>query len=148
MKLPCPKCKKDVEIELSESGPHVKASCLECGAYIKFMSQTELEGKPMSEFEQTFKIESSKYGELITLQKRGDDYSVVSMQASKDGGTNYLRWVFPQRRVDNKNVPAEKAIPLGLKLGSRTEAIAFFKWGLAALSPPAAQKNDGEDIPF
>ena len=106
----------------------------------------------MAEFEQTFKIESSQYGELITLQKRGDAYSVVSMQASKDGGTNYLRWVFPQRRVDNKNVPAEKAIPLGLKLGSRQEAINFFLWGLSALGHPATGKpsEDGgdPDIPF
>ena len=90
----------------------------------------------MSEFEQTFKIESSQYGDLIMLQKRGDAYGIVSATESKDGGTNYLRWAFPQRRIDGKNVPAEKAIPLGLKLGSRTEAIAFFRWGLEALSPP------------
>ena len=49
----------------------------------------------MSEFEQVFKIESSQYGELVSLQKRGDTYGIVSMQASKDGGTNYMRWVFP-----------------------------------------------------
>ena len=103
----------------------------------------------MSEFEIVFKVESSQYGELIALQKRGDGYGIVSMQASKDGGTNYMRWVFPQRRVDNKNVPAEKAIPLGLKLGSRQEALNFFKWGLAALGHPAAgTKSDDSEIPF
>jgi hypothetical protein len=104
----------------------------------------------MSEFEQVFKVESSQYGELIVMQKRGDVYGIVSMQESKDGGTNYMRWVFPQRRVDGKNIPAEKAIPLGLKLGNRTEAIAFFKWGLAALGETVTPKNDGQDeqIPF
>jgi hypothetical protein len=102
----------------------------------------------MSEFEQTFKVESSQYGELVSLQKRGDTYGLVSMQASKDGGTNYMRWVFPQRRIDGKNVPAEKAIPLGLKLGNRTEAIAFFKWGLEALGEKVSQPNEGSGIPF
>lgn len=111
----------------------------------------------MSEFETVFEIESSQYGELIAIQKRGDSYGIVSMQKSKDGGTNYMRWVFPQRRVDGKNVPAEKAIPLGMKFGSRQEAINFFKWGLAALEPPYAGEqatkpdkpvDDGGDIPF
>jgi hypothetical protein len=104
----------------------------------------------LSEFEQTFKVESSQYGELIGMQKRGDVYGIVSMQESKEGGTNYMRWVFPQRRVDGKNIPAEKAIPLGLKLGNRTEAIEFFKWGLAALGETVTPKNDGQDeqIPF
>jgi hypothetical protein len=107
----------------------------------------------LSQFEQIFKIESSQYGELVMLQKRGDAYSIVSATESKNGGTNYLRWAFPQRRVDGKNIPAEKAIPIGIKFGSRQELISFFKWGLAAISPSAAgaagkPPQDEEDIPF
>ena len=102
----------------------------------------------MSEFEQVFKVESSQYGDLIMLQKRGDSYGIVSATESKDGGTNYMRWVFPQRRENGKNVPAEKAIPLGLKLGNRTEAIEFFRWGLEAMGEKVNQPNDRSDIPF
>ena len=104
----------------------------------------------MSEFEQVFKVESSQYGDLIMLQKRGDSYGIVSATESKDGGTNYMRWVFPQRRVDGKNVPAEKAIPLGLKLGNRTEAIEFFRWGIEAMGEKVTpiRHNDDKDLPF
>ena len=54
----------------------------------------------MSEFELSIKLESSKYNELIVLEKRGDDYGIALAQASQNGGTNYMKWVFPQRRVD------------------------------------------------
>ena len=60
------------------------------------------------------------------MQKRGDAYSVVSMQASKDGGTNYLRWVFPQRRQLTRKQAAlyQQAVrELGDRLGSGTEGI-------------------------
>lgn len=43
-KLFCKKCNKEQEIVLSESGPHTKASCVVCGAYIKFISINELKG--------------------------------------------------------------------------------------------------------
>ena len=47
----CPKCNKESEIVLSDSGPHIKASCLD-GHYIKFLPLTELTGeKTMSDFE-------------------------------------------------------------------------------------------------
>ena len=149
MKLPCLKCKKEVEIELSESGPHVKASCIECGAYIKFMSQNELEGKPMSEYEVTIKLESSKYNELVVLEKRGDDYGIALAQESQNGGTNYMKWVFPQRRVDGKNVPNEKAIPFRIPIGTRDQAVSLLLQLLAALGHPVAGKpSEDQEPPF
>ena len=102
----------------------------------------------MSEFEQVFKVESSQYGDLVMLQKRGDVYGVYAGQESKEG-TNFMRWVFPQKRIDGKNVPADKAIPQGFRIGNRTEAVAFFKWGLAAMGETVTPKNEPDsDIPF
>ena len=34
-------------------------------------------GDKMSEYEVTIKLESSKYNELIVLEKRGDDYGIA-----------------------------------------------------------------------
>jgi len=43
IKMYCPRCEKEQEIILSPSGPHIKASCNICGAYIKFIGKKELE---------------------------------------------------------------------------------------------------------
>jgi len=42
MKLKCKRCLKLVEIIISPAGPHTKASCAECGKYIKFLSTNEM----------------------------------------------------------------------------------------------------------
>lgn len=42
MKLKCKRCLKLVEIIVSPAGPHTKASCAECGKYIKFLSKDEM----------------------------------------------------------------------------------------------------------
>ena len=102
----------------------------------------------MSEFELSIKLESSKYNELIVLEKRGDDYGIALAQASQNGGTNYMKWVFPQRRVDGKNVPNEKAIPFRIPLGNRTEALAIIEQVYVALGGKVNEPNDGKDIPF
>lgn len=39
----CIKCQEDVEPEFSQSGPHIKASCQVCGAYIKFVPKATFE---------------------------------------------------------------------------------------------------------
>jgi hypothetical protein len=123
-KLYCPVCQEEKEICLRESGPHIKASCNECGAYIKFMSQTELTGeKKMSEFEITVDIPNSQYNEIIIVNKYGDRYSLVLGYKGKEG-TNGKKWCFPQTK-DRK--PAEKAVPWGIPLGNKTDAIEVVK---------------------
>jgi len=96
----------------------------------------------MSQFEIPFKLENSQYNEVLMLEKRGDDYGIVLAQESKEG-TNYKRWVFPQRRVDNKNVPAEKAIPLRVPLGNRDQAVRILTAMLNVFAP-----KPKDDIPF
>jgi hypothetical protein len=104
----------------------------------------------MSEFEVTIKLESSKYNELVVLEKRGDDYGIALAQESQNGGTNYMKWVFPQRRVDGKNVPNEKAIPFRIPLGNRTEALAIIEKIREALGGNTKPNNKpvDDDIPF
>jgi hypothetical protein len=43
MRLLCPKCVVDVEIEAQFSGPHIKAVCEICKSYIKFLNKKEKE---------------------------------------------------------------------------------------------------------
>ena len=42
MKLYCHKCQYETDIMVSISGPHLKASCCECGKYIKFLNKDEV----------------------------------------------------------------------------------------------------------
>lgn len=35
----CNRCNKDVEADISTSGPHLRADCPLCGAYIKFLKK-------------------------------------------------------------------------------------------------------------
>jgi hypothetical protein len=118
---------EEKEICLSESGPHIKASCNDCGAYIKFMPLTELTGeggKKMSEFELTVEVPNSQYGDIIIINKYGDRYSLVAGGSSKKGGSNYMKWCFPQGQ-DKK--PREKAVPWGVPLGNKNDAIEVIK---------------------
>ena len=102
----------------------------------------------MSEFQVTVKLESSKYDELVVLEKRGDDYGIALAQESQNGGTNYMKWVFPQRRVDGKNVPNDKAIPFRIPIGNRGQAVSLLLQLLSALGHPVAGKPADDDIGF
>lgn len=106
----------------------------------------------MSEFEIPFKLDND-YGDMVLLEKYGDRYSVCSAQEGKDGGV-YKRWCYPQRRVEGKNVPAEKGIPMKVTLGNRNQAVTILQGMLAALMPPvnnpapSGKPVDDGDIPF
>lgn len=41
--MKCPKCDFNGNPHLTETGPHTKATCPKCGAYIKMVSSDELE---------------------------------------------------------------------------------------------------------
>jgi hypothetical protein len=106
---------------------------------------------PEAEFEMSFVVESSKYGEMVVVQKYGDDYKLLAGKASKRAdGTPWLKWVYPQG-IDKK--PIEKAIPLQINLGSINDARSILTRILNAL-PAGAQaaqtkpKGDDGSIPF
>ena len=41
MKLFCNNCDEDRDIYIEQKGPHLKASCIKCKKYIKFLNQEE-----------------------------------------------------------------------------------------------------------
>lgn len=105
----------------------------------------------MQNFELPFKIEGSEYNEVVLLEKYGDRYSIVLGQESRNGGTVYKKWCYPQRRVDNQNLPAEKAIPMRIPIGDRNQAIAIMQGMLAAFKNPQTAKTaptNKDEIPF
>ena len=93
----------------------------------------------MSEFELFFRNGSSDYGDGVVLNKHGDRYSLVAAHESQNGGTVYKEWAFPQ---DKEKKPRAKAIPLGVRLGNRTQAIGILRAALAALEKPTSPHND------
>lgn len=113
----------------------------------------------MSEFELWFPTEGSKYGDGVVLNKYGDRYSILAARESKEGGTIFKEWCFPQ---DKDKQPRGKSIPLGVRLGNHGQTVQTLKLMLAALEKPQAPSNtaasvaktmggkpaDTDDIPF
>ena len=93
----------------------------------------------MSAFEVSFKLETSKYNEILLLEKYVDDYGIVLAQEAQNGGTNYKRWGYPQRRVEENgkkvNKPADKGVPWRVPLGPINEAVKILCGMLKALVP-------------
>jgi hypothetical protein len=107
----------------------------------------------MAEFEIPFKLENSDYNELLLLEKYGDNYGIVLAQESKNGdGTNYKRWCYPQRRVEENgkmvNKPAEKGVPWKVPLGPKAQAVAILKAMVKALEPISKAEPTDDDTPF
>ena len=99
----------------------------------------------MSEFELFIKVDGSQYGDGVLLDKYGDRYSLIAAQESKSAvGTVYKRWVFPQTK-DKK--PMDKAVPMGVRLGNREQAIQILKQALAALSDRSGQLPHNDPVP-
>ena len=120
--------------------------------------------------EDFFLLTNAKYGRGIAIDFYGDEVSLVSASKNESGDI-WAEWCYPQRRMDGKNVPAEKGIPFRLTLGVRGDAIRKLEELLTMLergkpadedppspygtpqpqefgtSPSGADKDDG-DLPF
>jgi len=111
----------------------------------------------MSEFEIFIRNEGSEYGDGFVLNKYGDRYSLIAAREGKGDGTLWKEWAFPQGKDKQ---PREKAIPLGVRLGNRVQAIAALRKAIAALEgapavgnadpapKPKAGAKDDADLPF
>jgi DNA-directed RNA polymerase subunit RPC12/RpoP len=55
MKIKCDRCWKIVTIEAKQNGPHIQATCTECGQYIKFLNNTE-RSKLLIELNKKYKL--------------------------------------------------------------------------------------------
>ncbi len=63
-KIKCNRCQKDVEPILSASGKHLRADCPDCGKYIKFLPQMDIDHEmPFGEYKgkKISEIEDKKY---------------------------------------------------------------------------------------
>lgn len=74
----------------------------------------------MSEFEVFVEVPNNQYGEGVLVNKFGDQYGLLSAQKGKGNGTVYKKWCFPQ---DKDKQPREKAVPWGIRIGNKNEAI-------------------------
>jgi len=84
--------------------------------------------------------EDSQYNDGVVLEEYNGVYSLVSASQS-DEGPIYKRWCFPQ--VKDKQ-PAEKAIPMKVKLGGPREAVKMLEYFLSQLTNEPVE----DDIPF
>lgn len=67
-------------------------------------------------------------GEGILFEKYKEEFGLYAAQKPRIGnGTIYKKWAYPQRRHENKNIPSEKAIPIGVKLGNQREVITILR---------------------
>lgn len=84
---------------------------------------------------QLFYLTDPEYGEGLLLEKYNETFGIYEAGKSRTvKGTVFKKWAFPQRRVDGKNIPAEKAIPMGVKLGNQRDAIKALKYFLEQLN--------------
>ena len=81
----------------------------------------------MAELEIFFEYPDNKYGEGIMVEEYNDRISLVLAQKGQEG-TTWKKWVYPQKRVDGRNEPNEKAIPHKIYLGhDRATAIDMLR---------------------
>jgi hypothetical protein len=104
----------------------------------------EPEGK-MSEFEVSIPIDGSQYDELMLVQKRGDQYSLVLGRKGKENGTNYMQWCHPS---GPDKVPRPKAVPWKIPLGNYVQATSMIEKLMAVFVKPQANNQQEDDIPY
>jgi len=79
-------------------------------------------------FEIFFKRESSEFGEGILFQEYKDNFYLI---AAGRGHAIWKKYCFPQKKDKN---PTEVAIPMGVNLGDRYEAIEMLEKFLKVLN--------------
>ena len=72
----------------------------------------------------------SKYNEGIMLEEYNGVFSLVSAQKSQKGPV-YKKWAFP---VGKDKQPIEKMFPMGIRMGSKIQAVKTLKYFLSKLS--------------
>jgi len=87
----------------------------------------------------------SDYHEGIILEEYKGAFSLVSAQKSKEGPV-YKKWCFP---VGKDKKPIEKMFPMGVRMGSKMQAVKTLKYFLEQLSTDENEpKTEDGDIPF
>jgi len=96
-------------------------------------------------FEIFLKDPESNYNEGIMLEEYNGVFSLVSAQKSmKSEGTVYKKWAFP---VGKDKKPIDKMFPIGVRMGSKMQAVATLKYFLEQLTN-SAEPQDDDTAPF
>lgn len=100
----------------------------------------------MAEWEIFVRNSESQYNDGVMVNEYGDTVSLVSAREGKNGQI-YKDWCFPQ---DKDRKPKERSIPMGVRLGTKKNAVAMLLQALAALGYNAGQPapEDSDESPF
>ncbi len=96
-----------------------------------------------------------EYQEGVILNKYEGEISLIAGNAAQDGKI-WMKWAFPQKRVDGQNVPNEKARPQGVMIGyGKDQAIKTLNYFLDILEgrevkveDPRMPEPPEDNIPF
>ena len=90
-----------------------------------------------------FRLTDSEHGRGLVFEEYNERFGIYEGQVSRDGsGTIYKQWCYPQYNKE----PRETAIPMGVRLGNRQEAIETLRYFLEQLNAPVEDGPDN-DIP-
>ena len=67
MSMQCPKCDFNGNPHLTETGPHTKATCPQCGAYIKMVGSDELDAIIKASIGEEDRVEAEEEKRELTL---------------------------------------------------------------------------------
>lgn len=85
----------------------------------------------------------SAYHEGIMIDKYRGTWSIIAARKSKNDKV-YMMWGYPQKGKERE--PLERAVPWGVKLGNRKQAIAILERFLDVVKQGKSQ--NGEQPPF
>ena len=97
--------------------------------------------------QENFFIQIGKFNDGIMLNWYKGEVSLVSANEGKDG-TQYIQFAFP--RDNRTKEPKEVAVPMGIRLGKKDQAIGILKQLLMALEGNNTKQQPpvDDDIPF
>lgn len=91
---------------------------------------------------------NEKYKSGLALDFYEGNYSIASVFWSK-AGAPALRWVYPQKTVDGKSVPGDKAVPMRIQIGDKVSAVKILEGLLKSVVGDSVYDDHGEDeVPF
>jgi len=89
-----------------------------------------------------FKDPESKWNEGVLLDEYNGEFRLISSQENE--GKIYKKWCYP---VGKDKKPIDKMFPIGVRMGSKTQAMATLKYFLEQLTN-SAEPPDDDEAPF
>lgn len=93
-----------------------------------------------------------QYSRGIALDSHDGRYMIVNAREGGKGtdyeGKIYSEWCYPQKKKDGKNVPGNKGVPWGVRIGDKTEAVGILKRLIESITGDGVFEDDKGDVPF